>query len=89
MTESHLYGGMINYCQHLEHQQSYRGNGHHLAQKLARLALVDLLLAGEVGLEDLAREVEQAKTEGVECPFCFQKFAIAGFKAHIPQCSMR
>lgn len=88
-TESALYAGMIGYAEHLEHQKAYSGNGHHLTQKLARLAHIDLLLMGDIGVKALAEEVEAAKTGRIGCPFCTESFPLAEIKGHVPQCSMR
>lgn len=32
--ENKIYAAIIGYCEELENEGSYRGNGHHLAQKL-------------------------------------------------------
>lgn len=43
MKSNKIYKGLIGECEKIEHEGSYKGNGHHLAQKLTNLVLVELL----------------------------------------------
>lgn len=42
--ENKIYAAIIAYCEELEHDKVYRGNGHHLAQNITRLILEKLNL---------------------------------------------
>lgn len=43
MKANKIYKGIITECEKLENEGSYKGNGHHLAQRLTSMILVQLL----------------------------------------------
>ena len=43
MKSNDIYRGLIGECERLEHEGLYQGNGHHLAQRLTNMVLIELL----------------------------------------------
>ena len=60
--ENVIYSSVIGICETLEAEKSYRGNGHHLAQKISRQLVIDLLPAQERKAYDQLSSTEWKKT---------------------------
>lgn len=43
LLDNLVYAALIGHCEELEHSNTYKGNGHHLAQKLTGMVCVSLL----------------------------------------------
>ncbi len=43
IIENKVYQSLVGYLENLEHDGMYKGNGHHLAQKLSTLVAIGLL----------------------------------------------
>ncbi len=41
--ENKIYASIIGHCETMEHKEQYKGNGHHLAQRLSTMVAIGLL----------------------------------------------
>ena len=58
-TESRVYLAVIGHCEEMEKKGQYRGNGHHLAQRLSSMVTAGLLSKQQ-------RQIYDALTENTE-----------------------
>lgn len=56
MKANQIYRGLIGECERIEHEGIYKGNGHHLAQRLTNLVLIELLPKKQRNIYDCLTE---------------------------------
>jgi hypothetical protein len=61
--ENRIYQSIILYCEELENEKIYRGNGHHLAQKLTTLVSAGLLSRQEKKVFDCLSQTKKKTIE--------------------------
>lgn len=67
-SENNIYASIIGYCEELEHEGIYKGNGHHLAQKLTTLVSEALLSEQQNSVYKVLKTTPQsAKEIGLLC----------------------
>lgn len=60
--ENKIYSSIIGACEAMEHDGTYKGNGHHLAQHLTTLVSISLLPRNQIVVYAcLTREYQTAK----------------------------
>lgn len=63
MKSNKIYKSVIGECESLEHRGAYKGNGHHLAQRLTTMVLIGLLPKTQKRIYDaLTMDYETTKT---------------------------
>lgn len=63
MKENAIYSAIVGYCEGLEHDKIYRGNGHHLAQRLTALIRPALLSKQQKKIYDVLSETPMTTKE--------------------------
>jgi DNA-binding MarR family transcriptional regulator len=63
MKSNKIYQGLIGECEKLEYEGVYKGNGHHLAQRLTMSVLVELLPKKQRQIYDCMDESYQTAKE--------------------------
>ncbi len=59
IIENRVYAAVIGHCEEMEHKGQYKGNGHHLAQRLSSMVAIGLLSKQQ-------RQIYDALTESTE-----------------------
>ena len=54
--ENKIYASIILHCEEMENERTYRGNGHHLAQRLSKMVAEGLLTRQEKKIYDCLPE---------------------------------